>query len=197
LSKLKPASPMKLLEVLTNTYKLSPEVADFLGKNLTVTHFDKGSRLFSRGQVCDCIYFLEKGTARGFHNEEGIDSTSWFVESGDFVYSVQSFLKQIPTQENVEFLEASMVVAIPLATLNHIYSAYPETNQIGRLITEKYLLLSDQRAYALRFQKDEGLLKGFIEDYPDIFAKAQRKHVASYLGMTPNTLSRLLSAKHK
>ena len=82
---------MKLLETLTKDYKLLPEVADFLGNKLVVSHFEKGNRLFSKGQICDHLYFLEKGTARGFIYDNGIDSTSWFVESGDFVYSVQSF----------------------------------------------------------------------------------------------------------
>jgi CRP/FNR family transcriptional regulator, anaerobic regulatory protein len=188
---------MKLLEILTNHYNLSPQVAHFLANNLTVHHFSKDTRLLSKGQICDSIYFLETGTARGFYDEAGKESTSWFVQDGDFIYSPYSFLKQKPSLENVQLLEDATVIAIPLAALNYIYDTYPETNQIGRLITEQYLLLYDQRAYALRYQTSEQRLHGFIETYPKVFAKAQKKHVASYLGIASGTLSRLLSAKQK
>ena len=188
---------MRLLEILANDYGTSPEVIDFMGKNLTVSHYAKETLLLSKGQICDCVYFLETGLARGFHDENGLDNTSWFVQNEDFIYSPHSFLRQKPTLESIQLLEDSKLVAIPLPVLNYMYSAFPETNQVVRLITEKYLLIYDQRAYALRHQNNEQLLRGFMNEYPIIFDKAPKRHIASYLGMNAGTLSRLLSAKQK
>ena len=188
---------MKLLSILQIIYPLSPEVVLFLKDRLTVCHHHKHTLILSAGQICDTIYFVEKGIARGYYQHKDEEITSWFVQEDDFLCSPYSFLRQKPSFESIELLEDSVLVAIPLALLDEVYQRFPETNQIGRVIAEKYLLMYDARLHSLRHHKADEKLANFIEHFPDIFKRAPRKQIATYLGMTAGSLSRALSKKHQ
>jgi CRP/FNR family transcriptional regulator, anaerobic regulatory protein len=185
------------INTLKDTYNLSAEVGSFLLENTTTHHYHKKTLLLDIGQTCDRLFFVEKGLARGFYKYFDKDITSWFVKEGEFIYSPYSFLRQKPSKEGVELLEDATVATISYATLQYIYNTYPQTNEIGRRITEEYLLLYDERVQDLRHHKVIDRLEAFINKYPDIYARAPHHHIASFLGTDATGMSRVLGQKHK
>jgi hypothetical protein len=72
-----------------------------------------------------------------------------------------------------------------------LYRKYPEYNIIGRILTEHYYVLSEERLFSLRLHLVEERYKSLLQMHPEIFKRAPLKYIATYLGMTPETLSRL------
>ncbi len=147
--------------------------------------------LLQQGKICDQIFFIEKGFARAFYLKEDQEITSWFMSEGDVIVSVQSFYAQKPSFESIELLEDSVLTSLNYTELQSIYKEFLEFNVVGRVLTEKYYMLSEERTFSLRLQTAEERYKALLNSQPEIFNRAPLKYIASYLGMTPETISRL------
>src|SRR5258705_5965263 len=147
--------------------------------------------LLQQGKVCEKVFFIEKGFARAFYHKEDQEITSWFMSEGDVIVSVQSFYAQKPSFESIELLEDAVLTSLGYVELQAIYKDFLEFNVVGRVLTEKYYMLSEERTFSLRLQTAEERYKALLTSHPEIFNRAPLKYIASYLGMTPETLSRL------
>ena len=147
--------------------------------------------LLAPGQVARRVYFVEAGLVRGYSLHEGREVSSWFMREGDFVISVVSFLTQAPATEYLELLEASVLYAISHDELHRLYREFPEFNLFGRVLTERYYVQSEQRAYQLRALPAAERYAQLLREFPTVFQRVAGKHIASYLGVAPETLSRL------
>jgi CRP-like cAMP-binding protein len=147
--------------------------------------------LLQPGQVARRVYFLETGLVRGYTLLHGREISSWFMQSGDFVISILSFFTQQPSEEYLELLEPAVVHSITHDQLQCLYRDFPEFNFIGRRLLEKYYVLSEQRALQLRSRSAAERYELLLRDFPTIFQRVALHHIASHLGMAPETLSRL------
>jgi CRP/FNR family transcriptional regulator, anaerobic regulatory protein len=187
---------MDFINTLVSRFGLSSVAQSFLAERLHTQQMPKKAILLSPGQVCGAIYFIESGLVRAFYiDEDGQDITTLFADAGDFLYSPRSFLQQQPATEFLEVLEKSVVVTIPLPVLTQLYNDHPETNRIGRLLTEQYLLMYDDRVRNQRTPVTPARIRTFMNAYPDIFNRASNSQIASYLGTSRESISRFLSDK--
>ena len=137
------------------------------------------------------VYFLESGLVRGYALHAGREVSSWFMREGDFVISIVSFLTQAPSTEYVELLEPSVVHSLSHAQLHTLYRDFPEFNLFGRVITERYYVRSEQRAHQLRVLPAAERYAQLLAEFPAVGQRVALKHIASHLGVAPETLSRL------
>ncbi|CCH01532.1 putative transcriptional regulator, Crp/Fnr family [Fibrella aestuarina BUZ 2] len=147
------------------------------------------------GQQADRIYFIEQGVVRGYYLKEGREVTSWFMREGDFIISIVSFYTRQPAQEYIELLTDGTLWSITYEQLQQLYRDYPAFNLVGRLLTEKYYVLSEQRSLNLRMQTASERYQQLLIDFPMIFSRVPLKHIASHLGISAETLSRLRGRK--
>lgn len=180
-----------LIESLKAMYPISAELEYAIRSKIQPKALTKQQIILKPGQTAYYIYFIEHGLARGYSLKEGREISTWFMREGDFVISVASFLTQIPSTEYIQLLENTNLQSISYESLQQLYAEFPEFNIIGRLITEHYYILSEQRTYALRALSAKERYKQLLEDFPDIISRVAIKDIASYLGIAPETLSRI------
>ncbi len=181
----------QFLQSLNQIHPLPKELLKLLELNLETLVFPKKSFLLKQGQVCKNICFIEKGLARCFYVKEDREVSSWFMKEGDLIISVESFFKQRPSYENIQALEECVVFSFDYNTLQALYLQFPEFNFIGRVLTEKYYALSEQRLYSLRMQRAAERYAHLMDHFPEIIQRVPSTFIASYLGITLETLSRI------
>ncbi|MCU0470850.1 MAG: Crp/Fnr family transcriptional regulator [Arcicella sp.] len=189
------------LEMTTNFFNiintilpLKDDIAKNINQIVHVGNIPKGTLLLVEGQVSDKLYFLCSGMARAFYYDNGEEITSWIVSNNDFIYSAYSFIQQKPSYESIQILEDSIVLSIKLSDLENLYKKFPETSYIALKITERYMLLYDERVRSLRLSAIERYQR-FQNQYPHIVSKVKTHYLASYLGMSRSCLHLLRSKK--
>lgn len=180
-----------LLHYLQAIHPLSPGLVDFLQQTLKVKELLKRDYLLRAGHVCQKICFIQKGLLRCFNIMGEHEVCSWFMKEGDVIVSVESFYGQKESYEAVQALEDCLLYYITYSELQYIYRTYPEFNFIGRVLTEKYYCLSERRAYSLRMQRAQQRYTYLLEHHPELLLRVPAKDLASYLGITRVTMSKL------
>ena len=153
--------------------------------------FYKRDLLLKEGQIARRIYFIQKGFCRAFYLNGDKEYTTWFMGEGDIMISVYSFFTQQPSVENIEVLQDSIFLSMSWQQLQKIYQTFPDFNLFGRIITEQYYIKSEERAIALRTLSAKDRYLSLTKAYPAVLQNASLGQIASHLGMSLETLSRI------
>lgn len=171
--------------------EISSEAKSTLAGMLVPTAPKKGTVLLREGTVCQHMHFMTQGFARAFFYKNGRDITSWFAQDNDILTPLDSFVGQRPSYENVELLEDSMLYSLSYRNLQFLYRHYPETNAIGRMLTEQYYVELMERTMAFQFQTATERYRDLQLRQPNLLQRASLGHIASFLGISQETLSRI------
>lgn len=186
-----PESP--LVSFAKQVYPLSIEAQTYANQKTVYYRARKGEMLVTAGEVCSYIYLLQKGIVRGFAKEGTKEITTWITAEGDLVSSITSFDLQVPAQENVHAIEECDLVGLHYDDLQYLYDHYHEVNIVGRKVLERYYRDAEERAYIARLTEATSKYKHFIATKSNLLNRVPLKYIASYLGMTLETLSRIRS----
>lgn len=185
----------KLFLILGQLMPLSSDLRAFLSEKVFIRKVKKGEILISEGKICNQLFFIKKGFLRGFHYQNGKEITAWFGFENDFATATYSFVSQRIEYENVEVIEDSILYVITHEDLDTIYQNHPEFNYVGRLLTEKYYIDLMERTLCLQFQTAKQSYDQLVATHPHILKRASLGHIASYLGISQETLSRIRAKK--
>lgn len=181
-----------LFQVLSVIAPLGVALRRDLSQLLQNRNLPKKHLLLRQGQIAKRIYFIKQGFARAFyHDLDGREHTLWFMGAGDVMISVYSFFTQQTALENIELLEDSVLQSVTYEELQDLYADHQIFNYHGRKLTELYYIKSEERAIMLRCKKPAERYGLLLKTYPQIFQHASQAQIASYLGISPETLSRL------
>lgn len=172
-------------------YPISGELKEDLESLLEVVEVDKGEQILREGQRSDHIYIVLKGLLRSYYIKDGMEICSRFMQEEHIVISVGSFYARKAGYEYIEATEPSVLGRIHYNELQKIYAKHIEFNYIARVLTEHYFSLSEERLYLLRKQSAEERYLFFLQNYPDLLMRVPLKHIATFLGMSLETLSRI------
>lgn len=151
----------------------------------------KGELILNEGEICHDIIFVGKGILRQFYYKNGKDVAEHFSYEGCTVMCIESLLKQEPTRLMVEALETSTIYLLPYHTLLNLIERSAEINLLYRRILEYSLIVSQVKADSWRFETARERYHLLQKNHPEIIKRAPLSHIASYLLMTPETLSRV------
>jgi CRP-like cAMP-binding protein len=152
---------------------------------------EKNTTLQPIGHSCKTIYFLEKGMARIFYFKEHVDITESFSFENQLVVRYESLFTGKPSKKGIELLEDADIIAIDAAQLFKLFDKHPDIERSFRKITETALVEQINRIESLQFHTAEERYKSLLSESPDILKRVPLKHIASYLGITPVSLSRI------
>ncbi|MFN8236715.1 MAG: Crp/Fnr family transcriptional regulator [Chitinophagales bacterium] len=153
----------------------------------------KKTILLKAGKVCDYLYFIEKGMARNYYTEEGKELTNDIVIEGELLVSFSSFSSREPSNETIELIEDCILHAIHYNDLQELYRSYPVMERIGRKMAEYHYNSLAARTYRLKFSSSAERYDYLFNNKIEIIRRAPIGIIASYLGMTFETLSRIRS----
>lgn len=154
----------------------------------------KNQILVREGEVCKTLYFVEKGMGRSYYlNEGGKEITQWFFGVGKFMSSVDSFFQQTASLYYLEVLEDSVLYTVSKEEIDRLFEKYPKMEKLGRLVATEMLTKVVNKLNALQFQTARERYDYMLTEFPDIAYRVPLGHIASYLGMTQETLSRIRS----
>ncbi len=180
-----------LFNYISNIHPLDDEITQALDLNFEIIEVPKRYMILKDGDTCDYLYLVLSGLVRMYYIKGDEEVCSLFIEEKHFLHVPNSFYKRKPGYQYVETLEPSVIARVHFDKLQHLYKTYPELNFIGRVITENYFVKSEERLYLLRKQTAEERYNYFIERYPSLLLRVPLKYIASYLGLTLETLSRI------
>jgi CRP-like cAMP-binding protein len=180
-----------LLAVLQVLYPVSPDVESFLKEHISIATVRKRKLLLKEGTYCEHIYFVVKGAIRGFVREGHRDITTWITTENQLVSSIFSLHQRGQAVENIQALENCDLLAMTLDDLHTLYQQHPESNILARKLLEIYYADAEKRAYIARLTKAENKYRSFLTHHQHLSNRIPLKYIASYLGMTLETLSRV------
>jgi len=167
---------------------------DALSQILVPMKFQKGDIVLPEGEVCRAMYFVDHGMVRQYYYKNGKDVTEHFSFEGRIVFCIESFLKQEPSRLIVEALENSVLYAIPYEAWHIQMLQNQEMEMLYRKILEHALISSQEHADSQRFENASERYARLLQSKPEIVLRAPMLHIASFLQMTPETLSRVRAA---
>lgn len=152
----------------------------------------KRDHLLEEGQICKHVFFLNKGFFRMYYIDlEGVSINTRFVDQHQFFVDFNSFLTQQPSRYNWEAMQDAEVLAIRYDDVQKIYAVSPAWDRFGRLIAEHVYKQVNERIEMLLFLSPEDRYQFLLNKYPQLFNQVSQFHIASYLGVKPESLSRL------
>lgn len=181
-----------IAKTITDTFLPLPDVELRELAAIIENHkISKGEFLLDEGQIARHIYYVESGMLRQFYYKDGRDITEHFTNEGFITFCITSLFKSIPTQLMIEALEPSNIYSIPYQKLDELSLQYPLLAKLRCKILEYSLILSQQKADSWRFETARERYERFVVEFPEAVKRASINHIASYLLMTPESLSRI------
>lgn len=189
------ATPSEVARELARKYStMTHEELDVLESVLVPMKFSKGEVILREGEVCRNIYYVERGLIRQFYFKNGKQITEHLGVDRTIFMCIESLFHEEPTHLQVEALEASYIYALPKHRLEQVALHNVNIQILFRKILEESLVISQVMADLVRFETAQERYRKFCKLAPQIVLRAPLVYVASFLQMTPETLSRVRSS---
>jgi CRP-like cAMP-binding protein len=180
-----------VITVLSHFHPISQDIEDYFRQHAYPTSFAKGDLLLKAGVMCEHIYFIRKGAVRGFVKEGDRDITTWITAENEMVSSIYGLYSKRPPMENIQAIEDCDVFTMAISDLEKLYVQFPEFNIVARKLLERYYVDAEERAFIARLTNAENKYSLFLTRYEHLSNRIPLKYIASFLGMTLETLSRV------
>lgn len=156
------------------------------------TSLKKGDYFIEQGKVCRHAAFIIEGSLRTYYlNENGDETTSCFCTENNFTTSYKSFILQEPSNLSLQAMEDTQLLTIDYENLQKLYAKSTAWQAIGRMVAEKEYLVMEQYASVLNNASAKEKYLRLLKEQPVVLKKAKVEDIASYLGVTRRTLSRI------
>ncbi|MBQ3769451.1 MAG: Crp/Fnr family transcriptional regulator [Prevotella sp.] len=170
---------------------MTHEELDVLEGILVPKKYQKGEIILHEGEVCESIYWVAKGLVRQFYYKNGKELTEYMATEDNIVMSIESLFTDKPSTQQMVALEPTILFALPKRELEHEAVRNVNIQMLYRKILEESLIISQVHADMLRFESAQERYSKLVKRSPQLVLRAPLVYIASYLQMTPETLSRV------
>lgn len=184
---------MEILKTILSKYKVyfSEDSMRKFESILTRKDYKKDEIILEEGKLSQHFYIVEKGLIRQFYYKDGRDITEHFSCEGNFAACLESLFLKEPTHLLIEALEPTTLYLLNYKKWKKLCDENLEINQLYRAIMEYKLVVSQQKADSWRFENSRERYDRFCKDFPSVSRRASIASIATYLLMSPETLSRV------
>jgi len=182
---------MDVKQILNNLRTLPPASLQILQDQIKEVHYPKGHVLIQANKVEENIYFLKKGIARAYILQDINEITFWFGKEGDLILSMKNYIENKHGYETIELLENSELYQIKTCVLQTLYQKDIYIANWGRKLVERELIKTEERLISRQFKTASERYAALIQENPELLRRVQLGHIASYLGITQVSLSRI------
>lgn len=186
-----------VIAILESVHQMSEELRTHLEKIIKRKTLSKGRHYLKAGQTNSELCFVKKGLLRCYKIKNGKEICTWFMKELDLFVSIESFYDQVPGEEYIQALEDCDLYYISYAELYAAYETYPELNYIGRELVTQYFKLWNYHQNNLRMNSAMEKYQFLMEHFPELIQRVEAQHLASFLSLSPVTLSKVKNRMYK
>lgn len=183
----------KYIDILNGVSPLSKESRIELSKYIHLKKVKKGDFLLNHGEICKHIYFVNKGFLRVFYFKNGKNITEWFANEKQFCFSIISYFEEIPSKLVIEAIQNSEIILLSKEGLGKLRKNNIEIANLFSELLAGSLIGSQIRMESLQFESAKQRYNNLLRDQPEILNKVPLQYIATFLGITQETLSRIRS----
>ncbi|MDQ0594423.1 CRP-like cAMP-binding protein [Chryseobacterium ginsenosidimutans] len=182
---------MEIDKILDTIYLLPENSKKNIEKYITEISYPKNFCLMQAHKIIPHIYFVKKGIVRAYASTDDKDITFWFGKEGEPVVSMRSYVENKPGYESIELLEDCDFYKLETANLKKLFNEDIHIANWGRKFAERELVKTEELIISRQFKTALERYKDLMRDKPDLLKRVQLGHIASYLGITQVSLSRI------
>lgn len=180
-----------LIATIRNLIQISQDEEFILADLFRPMNLKSGEYFLEEGQLCRYVGFIESGLVRYHMNDNGVQKTLYFNKEGEFVSNYQSFLPREPSNTSIQAIEDTTLQVISYDNLQKLYAAIRQGEKFGRLAIESVFLTSMQQLKSFYKDSPAERYQQFLRSYPSLAERIPQYHIASYVGIKPQSLSRI------
>lgn len=180
-----------LKEYCKTILPFTDEELNLIDSQFEVKVLDKRAYLLSDGSICDFIAFISEGSIRHFHIKEGTEKTCEISFENTWVTDFNSFNKATNCIMNLQAVEKTTLFLIRKPNLLKLYQDCPKFETFGRFMAEDVAQRATEIAMSLSSEKPEERFQNLLKNQPDLFKRIPQKYIANFLGISPESLSRI------
>lgn len=170
---------------------LSTESLAALSEIIEEKHYKRNTHLLKIGSVSHYMYFVNEGVARVYYEVNGLDVTDYFAIDGQFIGGVDSLFSGRPSKKGIQLLEDSTVLRVNYRQFEELCARHHDIERVGRKMAIFAFLEGQQRIESIRFHEARERYEELNRKYPGLINRCPLKYIASYLGITQVSLSRI------
>lgn len=182
---------MEIDEILEYFHPLPTHSREALKAHISEARYPKGHTLIRPGRVEKTLYFIRSGIVRAYSDGDRGDVTFWFGKEGDVVVSMKSYVSGQPGYEHIETLEACDLYQMKAQDLEALFTSDIHIANWGRKLIGKELIKTEERLISMQFKTAQERYLDLMSATPDLLHRVQLCHIASFLGITQVSLSRI------
>ncbi|MBL1222375.1 Crp/Fnr family transcriptional regulator [Chryseobacterium sp. L7] len=182
---------MEIDQILDRIYVLPEASRNALKQHITEVSHPKSFCLMEADKIIPYIYFIRKGIVRAYASTAENDITFWFGSEGQTALSMKSYVENKPGYESIELLEDCDLYVLETENLKKLFEDDIHIANWGRKFAEKELVKTEELIISRQFKTSLERYKDLMTNNPDLLKRVQLGHIASYLGITQVSLSRI------
>lgn len=184
---------MSIEQIVNQIYAIPEASGQQLQQVIEEINLPKGHILFEADKIGRSVYFIKKGIVRAYLYQHDTEVTFWFGREGDTVISMKNYVENKPGYENIELLEDCILYRIKNSDLQRLFKEDIHIANWGRRFAETELIKVEERLISRQFSMAADRYQELLTHNPDLVQRVQLCHIASYLGITQVSLSRIRS----
>lgn len=185
-------TPRDVARELARRYStMTHDELDLLESILVAKKYAKNEKILDEGEVCENIYWIVKGLVRQYYFKNGKELTEYMATENTICMCIESLFREQPTRLQMMAIEPTVLYCLPKAKLEAVAMKSVNIQILYRKILEESLILSQIHADMLRFESAIDRYRKLVKSSPQLVLRAPLLYIASYLQMTPETLSRV------